>query len=83
MKRKWPQAKKAKFFLNLGRLLRRGYTLNHGAKLLSYNGGDIAKARTDEWLLSLEEGKRGKKPLRHYKFQVILKLICISQNDTA
>ncbi|GAK12762.1 type II secretion system F family protein [Geomicrobium sp. JCM 19039] len=57
MKRKWPQAKKAKFFLNLGRLLRRGYTLNHGAKLLSYNGGDIAKARTDEWLVSLEEGK--------------------------
>ncbi|EZH67759.1 hypothetical protein DH09_07480 [Bacillaceae bacterium JMAK1] len=57
MKKKWKASDKANFFLNLSRLLERGYTLHHGASLLGIQDGPYAKSIISNWLTALGEGK--------------------------
>ncbi|MBB6448885.1 competence protein ComGB [Geomicrobium halophilum] len=56
-KDKWQAKNKARFFLNVGRLLQRGYTLNHGAKLMMYGEPPYARDTIHSWIGTLQDGK--------------------------
>ncbi|SDI32449.1 competence type IV pilus assembly protein ComGB [Natribacillus halophilus] len=56
-KDKWKAKNKARFFLNVGRLLQRGYTLNHGAKLLMYGEPPHARNTISSWIATLQDGR--------------------------
>ncbi|QQK79740.1 type II secretion system F family protein [Salicibibacter cibi] len=56
-KDKWKAINKARFFLNVGRLLQRGYTLNHGAQLMMYGERPEARATVSSWVATLQEGR--------------------------
>ncbi|WP_160141527.1 competence type IV pilus assembly protein ComGB [Salicibibacter halophilus] len=56
-KDKWKAINKARFFLNVGRLLQRGYTLNHGAKLMMYGEHPEARETISSWIATLQDGR--------------------------
>ncbi|QQK75887.1 type II secretion system F family protein [Salicibibacter cibarius] len=64
-KDKWKAINKARFFLNVGRLLQRGYTLNHGAKLMMHGEHPEARTTISSWVAALQEGRPWVESLDH------------------